>query len=118
MIKNGVAFHHAGLANKQLDFIVDQFNHHKIKVICATPTLAAGVDTPARRVIIQSLYRYWGEKGNSLISVMEYKQMAGRAGRPRYDPYGEVIILCSNERRIEDLAAQFIDGEPEHMSAD
>ena len=41
--------------------------------------------------------------------------MAGRAGRPRYDPYGEVIILCSNERRIEDLAAQFIDGEPEHI---
>ena len=58
LIKNGVAFHHAGLANKQLDFIVDQFNHHKIKVICATPTLAAGVNTPARRVIIQSLYRY------------------------------------------------------------
>ena len=76
-LAHGVAFHHAGLPNAQLDFIVQQYNMKIIKVICCTPTLAAGVNTPARRVIISSLYRYSAEKGNQPISIMEYK--IGRA---------------------------------------
>jgi helicase len=116
-LAHGVAFHHAGLPNAQLDFIVQQYNMKIIKVICCTPTLAAGVNTPARRVIISSLYRYSAEKGNQPISIMEYKQMAGRAGRPRYDPYGEVVILGSNPERLQEDAARFMHGEPEAITS-
>jgi helicase len=116
-IENGVAFHHAGLNNAELDFIVDHFNAKHIKVICATPTLAAGVNTPARRIIIQSLFRYTANKGNLPIPVMEYKQMAGRAGRPGYDPYGEVVIYGSDPKRVEELAEKFIFGEPERITS-
>ena len=114
-LKGGVAFHHAGLPRKLLSFIVKQFNQRKIKVICCTPTLAAGVNTPARRVIIKTLYRYNAEKGNVLIPVIEYKQMAGRAGRPRFDPYGEVIILGSNPEKLVNDAVGYINGEPEKI---
>ena len=114
-LKGGVAFHHAGLSSSQLDFIVKNFNNHIIKVICCTPTLAAGVNTPARRVIIKSLYRYTSDKGSVLIPIMEYKQMAGRAGRPQYDPYGEVVILGSNPEKLTENAVKYINGEPEDI---
>ena len=114
-LKGGVAFHHAGLSRSQLDFIVKNFNKHVIKVICCTPTLAAGVNTPARRVIIKTLYRYSSEKGSVLIPIMEYKQMAGRAGRPQYDPYGEVVILGSNPEKLTENAITYINGESEDI---
>ena len=114
-LKGGVAFHHAGLPRSTLSFLVDQFNHGKIKVICCTPTLAAGVNTPARRVIIKTLYRYNAEKGNVLIPVIEYKQMAGRAGRPRFDPYGEVVILGSNPEKLVNDAVAYINGDLEKI---
>jgi helicase len=114
-LRGGVAFHHAGLSRSQLDFIVKNFNKHAIKVICCTPTLAAGVNTPARRVIIKTLYRYTSDKGSILIPILEYKQMAGRAGRPQYDPYGEVVILGSNPEKLTENALTFINGEPEDI---
>ncbi len=114
-LRGGVAFHHAGLSRSQLDFIVKNFNKHVIKVICCTPTLAAGVNTPARRVIIKTLYRYTPDKGSVLIPIMEYKQMAGRAGRPQYDPYGEVVILGSNPDKLTENAITYINGESEDI---
>lgn len=117
MLKGGVAFHHAGMAQDQLNFIVDQYNARRIKVICCTPTLAAGVNTPARRVIIKTLYRYEADKGSVLIPVMEYKQMAGRAGRPRYDPYGEVVILGSNPEKLAEIGEEYIKGSVEQITS-
>ncbi|MHA1888096.1 MAG: DEAD/DEAH box helicase [Promethearchaeota archaeon] len=114
-LKGGVAFHHAGMASDQLDFIVKKFNSRRIKVIFCTPTLAAGVNTPARRVIIKTLYRYEAEKGSVLIPILEYKQMAGRAGRPGYDPYGEVVILGSNPEKLIKDAVAYILGTSEEI---
>lgn len=117
LLESGVAFHHAGLAPSHLKFIVEQFNQRQLRVICCTPTLAAGVNTPARRVIIKTLYRYSAEKGSHLIPIIEYKQMAGRAGRPRYDPYGEVIILDSKPERLVENALTYINGVPEAITS-
>ncbi|MHA1520286.1 MAG: DEAD/DEAH box helicase [Promethearchaeota archaeon] len=116
-LKGGVAFHHAGMGSDQLSFIVDEYNAGHIKVICCTPTLAAGVNTPARRVIIKTLYRYEADKGSVLIPIMEYKQMAGRAGRPRYDPYGEVVILGSDPQKLEVNGHAYIHGTIERISS-
>ncbi|MHA1646085.1 MAG: helix-hairpin-helix domain-containing protein, partial [Promethearchaeota archaeon] len=53
--------------------------------------------------------------GSILIPIMEYKQMAGRAGRPQYDPYGEVVILGSNPEKLTENALTYINGEPEDI---
>ncbi len=90
-VRRGCAFHHAGLLNEQRRTIEEGFRKGRIKVVVATPTLAAGVNLPARRVIIKSLYRYDGYSRR--IKVSEYKQMAGRAGRPGMDDMGEAITL-------------------------
>ncbi len=88
-VKYGVAFHHSGLVSKQRELIENNFRNGIVKVIVATPTLAAGVNLPAFRVLIKDLYRYEGYM--KPISIAEFHQMAGRAGRPGYETYGEAI---------------------------
>ncbi|MEM1596859.1 MAG: DEAD/DEAH box helicase [Desulfurococcaceae archaeon] len=93
LIAKGVAFHHAGLSHISRKVIEEAFRSKVIKVVYATPTLAAGVNLPARRVLV-SIKRYDSIKGRRTnISISEYKQMAGRAGRPQYDELGESIII-------------------------
>ena len=75
IVKKGIAFHHAGLLQKQKDFIEEEFKKGTIKIICATPTLAAGLSLPAFRVILKSLKRYSGRWGMNWIPVLEYLQM-------------------------------------------
>src|SRR3990167_8230064 len=57
-VEQGIAFHHAGLVAQQRELIEDGFKKGVITTICATPTLAYGVDTPAYRVIMKTLKRY------------------------------------------------------------
>ena len=94
LVCNGVAYHHAGLSGAHRKIIEEGFKERKIKVLTATPTLAWGVNLPARTVIIQDYRRFEAGLGNYPISVLDYKQMAGRAGRPKYDKFGESVIIA------------------------
>ncbi len=107
-IENGSAFHHAGLISEQRKLIEDGFRNGIIKVISATPTLAAGLNLPARRVIIKGYRRYDANSGLTPIPVLEYKQMAGRAGRPRLDPYGESVLMAKTYDEMEELMQQYV----------
>ena len=112
-VASGVAFHHAGLSYIHRKIIEDEFRANRIKVIVATPTLAAGVNLPARRVIIKDYTRYMPGFGRVEIPVLEYKQMAGRAGRPKYDEVGEAILIANSEDEIDYLMFRYINAEPE-----
>ena len=116
VVKQGVAFHHAGLNQKCREIIETEFRSGKIKLLSATPTLAAGVNLPARRVVISSVLRYNSQYGGNVpISVLEYKQLCGRAGRPQYDDEGESIIIGKNNQEL--LLERYIDGEPEPIES-
>lgn len=112
-IKKGVAFHHAGLLQRQKELIEDEFRNGKIKIICATPTLAAGMSLPVFRVIIKSLKRYSEQWGMDWIPVLEYLQMAGRAGRPEYEAFGEAICIAKDEAEREEIYERYVLGKPE-----
>jgi len=71
-----------------------------------------GVDLPAFRTIIKDLKRY-GIHGLSWIPVMEYHQMAGRAGRPGKEKFGEAIIEVSTDNEQEKVLERYIKGRPE-----
>ncbi len=112
LVKKGVAFHHAGLNQNCRETIETEFRKGTIKLLSSTPTLAAGVNLPARRVVISNINRYNTKIGaNRPISILEYKQLCGRAGRPQYDTYGESIIVGNGN--TEDLIEYYINGEPE-----
>lgn len=111
----GVAFHHAGLLMEQRRLIEQGFRDNKIKVIASTPTLAAGLNLPARRVLIKSYRRYESGMGMVPIPVIEYRQMAGRAGRPGLDPYGESLLIAKDEGELQDLTDHYINGQPEEI---
>jgi helicase len=112
-IATGSAFHHAGLRREFRELIEEGFLKGEIRCISSTPTLAAGLNLPARRVIIRDLLRFSGAEGMAPIPVGEYHQMAGRAGRPHLDPYGEAVMIAKNEQSIEELFERYIDAPAE-----
>ena len=113
-VKNGTAFHHAGLDQRCRTIIETEFRNGHIKLLTSTPTLAAGVNLPARRVVIPSVMRYT-QNGLDKISVLEYKQMCGRAGRPQYDSEGESILIAKGSPY--DFIEHYVDGEPEPLKS-
>lgn len=112
-IESGTAFHHAGLAARQRKIVEEAFKENLIKVLSATPTLAAGVNLPARRVVIRDYKRYEAALGQAEIPVLEIHQMCGRAGRPKYDDYGEAVMLAKSFDERSYLLDNYILAEPE-----
>lgn len=114
-VKRGLAFHHAGLTNRQRELVEENFKTGKIKVIIATPTLAYGVNLPAHTVVIEKINRY-SNRGMVEIPVMEYKQMCGRAGRPKYDEEGKTIIMTSKNKE-KHIYEKYINGKIEDIDS-
>lgn len=118
VVERGVGFHHAGLPFELRKAVENAFRRGLIKVLTATPTLAAGVNLPARTVIISSYMRYNNKLGRmSPISIMEFWQMAGRAGRPRYDPYGEAYIVVRSQGEAKRVLDNYVKSEPEPVQS-
>ncbi len=111
----GAGFHHAGLAGIHRGIVEDAFREGRIKVLAATPTLAAGVNLPARAVVISSYERYEAGYGRYPISVLEYKQFCGRAGRPKYDKFGEALLIARNPDESEWLMENYVLAQPEKL---
>jgi ATP-dependent DNA helicase len=79
---------------------------------------SAGVNLPARRVVVADMTRYdAGQGGNADISVLEYRQMAGRAGRPQYDDHGETVIIPPPSRLATDVLEHYAKEPPEPIES-
>ncbi|MEI7434265.1 MAG: ATP-dependent DNA helicase [Methanomicrobiales archaeon] len=114
-VESGAAFHHAGLKREARATIEEGFRKGHIRCISSTPTLAAGLNLPARRVIIRDYRRFTSGEGMVPIPVREYHQMAGRAGRPHLDPYGEAVLIAKDDQDVDALFEWYIDAPAEDV---
>ncbi|MFX1390855.1 MAG: DEAD/DEAH box helicase [Promethearchaeota archaeon] len=83
-----VAAYHSGLTNEERKVIEEEFQLQKIVGVVATAALAAGVDLPANQVIFESL-----AMGINWLTVAEFEQMLGRAGRLTKHEKGLAYLL-------------------------
>lgn len=111
----GVAFHHSGLSKIEREIIEDAFRNGLLGVLIATPTLAAGVNLPARRVIVEEEYFDTELSRRIKLSTAEYKQRGGRAGRPGYDIVGEVFLIAKNKKDLEEFIEKYVLGDIEEI---
>jgi helicase len=111
-VENGVAFHHAGLFDKQKEIIEDEFRAGNLLMITATPSLMYGVNLPSKNVVIRD-YTRWTNQGPQPIPVFDYEQMSGRAGRPGYDTEGYAYLIAKSLDEAFNLKEHYVDGEIE-----
>lgn len=103
-IGHGVGIHHAGLLPKYRLLIEKLAQQGLLKIIMGTDTLGVGVNVPIRTVLFTKLFKFDGKKW-SILSVRDFKQIAGRAGRKGFDDAGSVVALAP-EHVIENKRAE------------
>lgn len=104
LLKHGVGLHHAGLLPKYRVLVEKLAQQGLLKVISGTDTLGVGVNVPIRTVLFTKLAKYDGEKAG-VLSVREFHQISGRAGRRGYDDRG-LVVAQAPEHVIENLRAK------------
>lgn len=113
------AAYHAGLTAQERRDVETRFEGGKLMAVVTTAALGAGVDFPASQVIFDAL-----AMGRDWLSVQEFNQMAGRAGRPDFHDLGRVVILAEpggsysreNPGTEEEIAIRLLKGEMEEVA--
>jgi helicase len=111
--------YHAGLTSQERRVVEKQFEGGKLACVVTTAALAAGVDFPASQVIFDAL-----AMGINWLTVQEFHQMMGRAGRPDFHDYGRVIVFAepgasySHVTKLteEEVALRLLRGEMEEIA--
>ena len=103
-LRNGVGVHHAGMLPRYRRLVEKLAGEGLLPVICGTDTLGVGINIPIRTVLLTALTKYDGTKVRTL-RAREFHQLAGRAGRPGFDPDGHIWAqapehIIENERAL------------------
>ncbi|MFM7213243.1 MAG: DUF3516 domain-containing protein, partial [Verrucomicrobiota bacterium] len=101
LLRNGVGVHHAGMLPRYRRLVERLAGDGLLPAICGTDTLGVGVNIPIRTVLFTKLCKFDGEK-TAILTVRDFQQIAGRAGRKGFDDQGWVVAQAP-EHVIENL---------------
>ena len=97
----GVGLHHAGLASKDRETVERMFLNGDIQVLCATATLAWGVNLPAHLVIVKGTEFFDGKTKRYVdFPITDVMQMMGRAGRPQFDTEAVAVVFVHDVKKL------------------
>ena len=91
LLRAGIGVHHAGMLPKYRRLVERLAQQGLLAVICGTDTLGVGINVPIRTVLFTQLGKFDGRRAR-LLRAREFHQIAGRAGRPGFDPVGYVVV--------------------------
>ena len=110
----GIGVHHAGMLPKYRLLVEKLAQQGHLKLICGTDTLGVGVNVPIRTVLFTQLYKYDGRR-TRVLSVRDFQQIAGRAGRRGFDTVGSVWVQAP-EHAVENKRAEMrAAGDPRRL---
>lgn len=113
-VPHGIGVHHAGMLPKYRLVVEKLAQRGLLKVICGTDTLGVGINIPLRSVVFTQLCKFDGDKVK-ILSVRDFHQIAGRAGRRGFDTEGSVVVQAP-EHVIENLIARRkAEGDPKKL---
>ena len=113
-LMHSIAFHHSGLLMDERRIVEETFRKGKIRAIASTTTLGAGINTPAKNVIILFHQYFDGSK----LMIRTYKNISGRAGRLReVESFGRSMLFANNEKDFESLWENYINATPENVNS-
>ncbi len=114
LIRNGIAYHHAGMLPTLKEVVERLFTSRLLKVIFTTETFALGINMPSRSVVFDEMKKFYGRYVRNL-KTRDFYQMAGRAGRRGMDNEGFVYCRVNLQRVDPDEVQRIIYGRPEEV---
>ena len=110
----GIGVHHAGMLPKYRLLVEKLAQQGHLKLICGTDTLGVGVNVPIRTVLFTQLYKYDGRR-TRVLSVRDFQQIAGRAGRRGFDTVGSVWVQAPEHAVENKRAVMRAAGDPKKL---
>jgi len=115
LLSKRIAVHHAGLSDETKLLIEHLIRKKQIQYVCATTTVAEGVNFPVSSVYFDSFYRGQAKEEN-VLSSNDFWNIAGRAGRTMVDDFGKVI-LPFNTKKNKDLGLSIVNKSTEEIAS-
>ncbi|MEM6960803.1 MAG: DUF3516 domain-containing protein [Myxococcota bacterium] len=113
-LHHGIGVHHAGMLPKYRRIVEQLAQRGHLQMICGTDTLGVGVNIPIRTVLLTKLCKYDGAH-TKILSVRDFKQIAGRAGRRGYDTQGSVVVQAPEHVIENRIQRQKAEGDPKKL---
>lgn len=101
LLKRGVVVHQGQIPGKISKWLLDVINERMVRVVLATSTLTDGVNLPFEVILIPRL-----ERQGTTLSLREFENLIGRAGRPGYSVEGKSLVVVADEKLFEPETTQ------------